>query len=82
MTMFLDQLHSIAMYYPVLLKGIGMTLALSLIGIVAGGIIGLLLGTGRASACKPLSVIIGRLHRCLSRHAGSGSGLCRFLHTS
>jgi polar amino acid transport system permease protein len=59
MTMFLDQLHSIAMYYPVLLKGIGMTLALSLIGIVAGGILGLLLGTGRASACKPLSVIIG-----------------------
>jgi polar amino acid transport system permease protein len=82
MTLFLDQLHSIAMYYPVLLKGIGMTLALSLIGIFAGGIIGLLLGIGRASACKWLSVHHRRLHRCLSRHTGSGSGLCRFLHTS
>lgn len=59
MTMFLEQIHGIAMYYPVILKGIGMTLALSFIGIVAGGIIGFLLGIGRASACKPLSVIIG-----------------------
>lgn len=57
--MFLEQIHGIAMYYPVILKGIGMTLALSFIGIVAGGIIGFLLGIGRASACKPLSVIIG-----------------------
>lgn len=59
MNLFLEQLVGIAQYYPVLLKGLGNTLALSGIGIVAGSIAGLLLGMGRASANKPLRFIIG-----------------------
>lgn len=59
MNLFLEQLLGITQYYPVVLKGIGVTLALSFIGIVAGGIAGFLLGMGRASAHKPLRFVIG-----------------------
>ena len=59
MNLFLEQLASIAQYYPVLLKGIGITLALSAIGVVAGSLIGFLLGIGRASGNKVLRFIIG-----------------------
>jgi len=57
--MFLEQIHGIAQYYPVILKGIGVTLALSFIGIVAGTIIGFVLGIGRASSHKSLSFVVG-----------------------
>lgn len=59
MTMFLEQIHGIAQYYPVILKGIGVTLALSFIGIVAGTLIGFVLGIGRASSHKLLSLVVG-----------------------
>ncbi|WP_296357370.1 amino acid ABC transporter permease [Ramlibacter sp.] len=59
MNLFLEQLLGVAQYYPVILKGIGMTLALSCIGIVAGSVAGFLLGVGRASANKPLRFAIG-----------------------
>lgn len=59
MNLFLEQLVSIAHYYPVVLKGLGITLALSLIGIVAGTIVGFLLGIGRASTHKLLRFVIG-----------------------
>ncbi|WP_041789991.1 amino acid ABC transporter permease [Rhodoferax ferrireducens] len=57
--MFLEQIHGIAQYYPVILKGIGVTLALSFIGIVAGTLIGFVLGIGRASSHKLLSLVVG-----------------------
>jgi polar amino acid transport system permease protein len=59
MNMFLDQLVQISQYYPVVLKGIGVTLALSVIGIVAGTVIGFLLGIGRASSYKWLAWMVG-----------------------
>ena len=59
MNLFLEQLVSIAQYYPGVLKGLGITLALSLIGIVAGTIVGFLLGIGRASTHKLLRFVIG-----------------------
>ena len=57
--MLLEQLIAISQYYPVLLKGLGITVAVSLIGIVAGGLAGFVLGIGRASSIKSLSFIIG-----------------------
>lgn len=54
-----DQLIAISHFYPVLLKGLGITVAVSLIGISVGGVAGFVLGIGRASRIKPLSVIIG-----------------------
>ena len=59
MDLLLEQIVGIAQYYPVIIKGIGITLGLSVIGIVAGCIAGFLLGMGRASANKPLRAIIG-----------------------
>ncbi len=59
MDMLLEQLQGIAQYYPVLLKGIGVTLALSFIGIVAGTFFGFLMGIGRASSHKVLALVIG-----------------------
>ena len=59
MTMFFDQLYGIAQYYPVVLKGIGVTLALSFIGIVAGTFFGFVLGVGRASSHRWLAGIVG-----------------------
>ncbi|WPC67129.1 amino acid ABC transporter permease [Rhodoferax ferrireducens] len=55
----MEQIHGIAQYYPVILKGIGVTLALSFIGIVAGTLIGFVLGIGRASSHKLLSLVVG-----------------------
>lgn len=59
MNLVLEQLMGMLQFYPVLLKGLGMTLAISLIGIVVGGLAGFLLGIGRASRIKPLSFAIG-----------------------
>lgn len=59
MEMFLEQLHGVAQYYPVILKGIGITLSLSFIGIVVGTIFGFLMGIGRASSNKILAFGIG-----------------------
>lgn len=59
MELFLEQLYGIAQYYPVVLKGIGVTLALSFIGIVAGTTLGFLLGIGRASSNQLLAFVIG-----------------------
>ncbi len=59
MDMFIDQVISVAQYYRVILNGIGITLAISLIGIVAGGIAGFVLGIGRASRFRVLSFVIG-----------------------
>lgn len=58
-TMFFDQLYQVSQYYPVVLKGIAATIGLSLIGIVAGTIIGFVLGIGRASSHKWLSFMVG-----------------------
>ena len=59
MELFFEQLYGIAQYYPVVLKGIGVTLALSFIGIVAGTTLGFLLGIGRASSNQLLAFVIG-----------------------
>lgn len=59
MDFFIGQVIGVAQYYQVILKGIGITLAVSLIGIVAGGIAGFLLGIGRASSVRVLSFLIG-----------------------
>jgi polar amino acid transport system permease protein len=59
MNMLLDQLYQVSQYYPVILKGIGVTLALSVIGIVAGTVIGFLLGIARASSHKWLAALVG-----------------------
>lgn len=57
--MFFEQVTSVAQYYPVLLKGIGMTLALSVIGLSAGMAIGLVLGILRASPSRAMRVVVG-----------------------
>ncbi|MBW6493792.1 MAG: amino acid ABC transporter permease [Burkholderiaceae bacterium] len=59
MEFLIGQVVGVAQYYQVILKGIGITLAVSLIGIVAGGIAGFLLGIGRASRFRLLSFVIG-----------------------
>jgi polar amino acid transport system permease protein len=59
MNLFLDQVYEVSQYYPVVLKGIWLTLALSVIGIVAGTAIGFLLGIARASSRKWLSRLVG-----------------------
>ncbi len=59
MNMVLEQLMGMLQFYPVLLKGLGMTMAISFIGIVVGGLAGFLLGIGRASRIRPLSFAIG-----------------------
>lgn len=56
---FIEQVFQVAQFYPVILKGIGITIILSLIGIVAGTVLGFLLGIGRASSSKILSFLIG-----------------------
>jgi len=59
MEFLIGQVVGVAQYYQVILKGIGITLAVSLIGIVAGGTAGFLLGIGRASRFRVLSFLIG-----------------------
>lgn len=56
---FIEQVFQVAQFYPVILKGIGITIVLSLIGIIAGTVLGFLLGIGRASSSKILSFLIG-----------------------
>jgi len=55
----LEQIKSVIEFHPVILKGLGMTILVSLIGIVAGGLAGFALGIGRASSYKTLSFLIG-----------------------
>lgn len=57
--MFLDQIYAISQYHAVILKGIGITMALSVIGIFAGTVMGFLMGVGRASSSKLLANLIG-----------------------
>lgn len=59
MALFFEQLHGIAQYYPVIWKGICMTLALSVMGIVAGSILGFAMGIGRASANRLVATTVG-----------------------
>lgn len=59
MNLFFEQLYGIAQYYPVFLKGIGVTIALSIIGIFAGTTFGFLLGMARASSNKLLAFVVG-----------------------
>lgn len=59
MSMFVDQIVGIAQYYPVIMKGVGITLALSFIGIISGTVIGFALGICRASSNKILSFVVG-----------------------
>ncbi len=59
MNLFFEQVFSIAQYYPVVMKGIGMTMALSFIGITAGTALGFILGIGRASSNKLLALVVG-----------------------
>ncbi|MEO8859104.1 MAG: amino acid ABC transporter permease [Burkholderiaceae bacterium] len=57
--MVLEQLIGISHFYVVILKGLGITVAVSLIGIVVGGVAGFVLGIGRASSFRSLSWVIG-----------------------
>jgi polar amino acid transport system permease protein len=59
MNLLFEQIHGIAQYYPVILKGLGMTLMLSSISIGAGSVFGFLLGLARASENKLLSASVG-----------------------
>jgi polar amino acid transport system permease protein len=59
MNLLLEQLEAIAHYYPVVLKGIGITLAVSSLSLLAGVLIGFLLGVGRASRLRVLAFAIG-----------------------
>jgi polar amino acid transport system permease protein len=59
MNLLLEQLEAIAHYYPVVLKGIGITLAVSSLSLLAGVLIGFLLGVGRASRQRVLAFAIG-----------------------
>jgi polar amino acid transport system permease protein len=59
MNLLLEQLEAIAHYYPVVLKGIGITLAVSSLSLLAGVLIGFLLGIGRASQQRVLAFAIG-----------------------
>jgi polar amino acid transport system permease protein len=59
MNLLLEQLEAIAHYYPVVLKGIGITLAVSSLSLLAGVLIGFLLGVGRASQQRVLAFAIG-----------------------
>lgn len=57
--MFFEQLMAMANFYPVILKGLGNTIAVSLVAIVVGGVAGFVLGVGRASSVKTLGFAIG-----------------------
>ena len=59
MNLLLEQLEAIAHYYPVVLKGIAITLAVSSLSLLAGVLIGFLLGVGRASQQRVLAFAIG-----------------------
>lgn len=59
MEFFLEQLVAIAQYYPVVLKGLAVTLAVSLTSIVVGGALGFVLGIGRAGKNSVIRLAIG-----------------------
>ncbi len=59
MEYFLEQLVAISQYYPVVLKGLGVTLAISFTSIVVGGPLGFVLGIGRAGKNRAIRMVIG-----------------------
>jgi polar amino acid transport system permease protein len=59
MNLLLEQFEAVAHFYPVVLKGIGITLAVSSLSLLAGVLIGFLLGVGRASQQRVLAFAIG-----------------------
>lgn len=57
--MFWFQVERLLNYWPLLLKGLGMTVSLSLISLLIGGVIGLLFGIIRAGRTRSLSLVVG-----------------------
>jgi len=57
--MIWQQLQSIVSSYPLAARGLGMTVAVSLIGLVAGSLIGFAMGLARASRYRPARLVIG-----------------------
>jgi polar amino acid transport system permease protein len=57
--MFWLQLNRVINYWPVLLKGIGMTLALSVLSLLIGVVIGFAFGILRAGPNRTLSRVVG-----------------------
>jgi polar amino acid transport system permease protein len=57
--MFWFQVERLLNFWPVLLKGLGMTVALSLLSLIIGMVIGLIFGVLRASGNRLLSAITG-----------------------
>jgi polar amino acid transport system permease protein len=57
--MFWFQVERLMNYWPVLLKGLGMTVSLSLISLLIGGLVGLLFGIIRAGRIRWLSFVVG-----------------------
>jgi polar amino acid transport system permease protein len=57
--MIWQQLQSIVSSYPLAARGLGMTVAVSLIGLVAGSLIGFAMGMARSSRYRPARLVIG-----------------------
>ena len=57
--MFWLQLNRVVGYWPVLLKGLGMTMALSVLALLIGSVIGFALGVLRAGPNRTLSRAVG-----------------------
>lgn len=57
--MFWFQVERLLNYWPILLKGLGMTVSLSLISLLIGGAIGLLFGIIRGGRIRWLSFVVG-----------------------
>lgn len=57
--MFWFQVERLLNYWPLLLKGLGMTVSLSLISLLIGGVVGLLFGIIRAGRSRWLSLVVG-----------------------
>jgi polar amino acid transport system permease protein len=57
--MFWFQVERLLNFWPLLLKGLGMTVSLSLISLLIGGVVGLLFGIIRAGRIRSLSFVVG-----------------------
>lgn len=57
--MFWFQVERLLNYWPLLLKGLGMTVALSLLSLAVGIVVGLLFGIIRAGRIRWLSAVVG-----------------------